>query len=179
LLQAGWAELQEGHVAANMPAGILNNFFSRLNRLLWCFEGAGGWELGYPTDLIVANLLKNLPAKDANQLTTQLANQFFQERQPSTRISRVLFDEIDDSSLMELPRYRDCLFRVQMFVENEKESANVIFYEGRIYIIELSKPFKFFKGKTIKFGAVTQGNSKETITRTLDRLEHGRDENDT
>jgi hypothetical protein len=163
-------------VAASLTKSRVLGLLAALNRAFWYLEGAGGWRLGHPTDLIVKHLLKNLPWNDAERLSRQLLTQFFQERPVSQRITRVLFSLEDTSVTLELPKYQDCLFKVEMMVQGKNERANVIFSNGYLYLIELSKPLKFFKGKVIEFGAVTQGKAKETITRALDRLEHRQDE---
>ena len=61
-----------------------------------------------------------------------------------------------------------------MFVDGRTQQAHVTFYRGRIHCLEFKKPLKFYEGKDVSFGAVTEGNPKQSYTGAIDRYEHGK-----
>jgi hypothetical protein len=85
---------------------------------------------------------------------------------------------LDPDSLLEGEEYRDSLFQVEMQVDGKKQRSHVTFFQGRLFSVELPKPLKFYKDKSIVFCDVKPGKTSQSITRAIDRLEHGRDNDD-
>lgn len=145
------------------------------NDFLFALTNDGGWKLKYPTNAIVEHFIATRCPPHATKLKEQLSQPFVQHWWNEGRINPIFHYLIDPDSLLEGEEYQDTLFRVAMVVDGRKQNANVVFGKGRIYSVELPKPIKFYKGKNIEFGAVTRDNMRQSMTRAIDRLEHGKD----
>ena len=105
----------------------------------------------------------------------QLKESFYMQFWHGGRISPFFFRDPKLPPELRLPdpAFADRLYKIEMFVDGRKQHAHVTFYQGRIFSLEFKKPFKFYKGKDVRFGAVTLGKPKQTLTNAIDRREHG------
>jgi hypothetical protein len=161
----------------------VNNIYISLKRILrfphelLCFlERDGCWKLCFPTDLIIGHFINSCGEVDAAAIRLQLSQPFFQRTYNNGLVNPIYHYALDPNSLLKDERYQDSLFRVEMVIDGKKQFANVEFVAGRLFSVELRKPIKFYKGKNLSFGEITIGKSSQTITRAIDRSEHGRDE---
>lgn len=138
----------------------------------------GFWGMRQPTRMIANHFIGSRNEVDSRKLNEQLLQPFFQSWWNQGRINPIFHYLLDPESLLEGEEYQDGLFRVEMRVEGKKQHANVVFVTGRLFSIELPKPIKFYKDKEIQLGAVKRGNNRQSVTRAIDRLEHGKDFDD-
>jgi hypothetical protein len=145
------------------------------NDVLWYLGRDGDWKLKYPTDVLISHLTNSLSTSDAEKIRSQLVQPFMQHWWHKGRINPIFYYALDPESLLDSEEYQEGLFRVEMLVDGKKQRANVTFIAGRLYSVELPKPLKFYDGKSLILGTVTRGKSGQSITRSIDRFEHGRD----
>jgi hypothetical protein len=110
-------------------------------------------------------------------LEQQLAQPFFMQFWHKGRISPFFFDNfrLPKEVRLPVPDFDDRLYKIEMFVDEEKQWAQVMFVSGRIYSISFKQPFKFYEGKDVRFGAVKLGDGKQSMAVSMDRHEHGKD----
>lgn len=149
------------------PLKLLGDF----DRWLW---RSGTWGFRVPLGEIAYHVASSLPLADGEKLRAQLSQFFFQSWYNGGRINPIFHYALDTKNLLDNEAYNDALFHVEMIVEGKKQRANAIFYSGRLFSIELPKPIKFYQGKPLQLGTVTRGNPRATMTRAIDRQEHGR-----
>jgi hypothetical protein len=149
------------------PLKLLGDF----DRWLW---RSGTWGLRTPLGEIAYHVANFLPPTDGEKLRAQLSQFFFQSWYSGGRINPIFHYALDPKNLLYDELYKNALFHVEMMIDGKKQRANAIFYSGRLFSIELPKPIKFYKGKTVQLGTVTRGNPRSTMTRAIDRKEHGR-----
>ena len=111
----------------------------------------------------------------ATKLNEQLAQPFVQHWWHKGRINPIFYYALDPDSLLDGAEFREGLFCVEMLVDGKKQRAKVTFYHGRIYSVQLPKPFDFYKDKSIILGKVTTKRANQSGERAVDRLEHWRD----
>jgi hypothetical protein len=93
------------------------------------------------------------------------------------RIASVLrFYEPDSRFALAQPEFLDRLAKVQMEIDGHRQNAHVTFYKGYIFAVEFKKTRRFYAGKHIVIGGVSPGKPGDSYTRSIDRLEHGRDD---
>ena len=111
-------------------------------------------------------------------LRAQLEQKYFVERIPAGRINVLRFRNIDSGLRIQDPEFSDLLVNAQIVVDGKMQTAHVTFYKGYIFSIEFKKPGSFYAGKKVTVLDITPGKPNQTYTRAIDRLEHGRgDEN--
>jgi hypothetical protein len=159
--------------AANLIIHIPIKLLGDILRWL-SFEGS--WSLAYPTDKIANHLALSLPEIDRSRLCRQLSQFFFQSRYNKGRINPIFHYALDPKDLLDRELYHDALFQIEMLVDGKKQRANATFYSGRLHSIELPKPIAFYSHKAVQLGSVTRGDPRSTMTRAIDRLEHGREQ---
>jgi hypothetical protein len=120
-------------------------------------------------------VLAYLPPEIAGRVEQQLQQKHYMSFMTDGRINRIFFKHMPESLLISDPTFVDRLYNVEMFVDGRKQTAHVIFYEGRIFAVEFKKPHKFYKDKDIRFGVVTLGKPQQSIANAIDRREHGKD----
>jgi hypothetical protein len=145
------------------------------NDCLFALTRDGGWKLRHPTDVIINHFIDSRNQSDAAKLRDQLSQPFVQRWWIKGRINPIFHYLLDPDSLLDGEEYQNSLFRIELVVDGKKQHANITFGGGRIYSVELPKPIKLYKGKDLQFGAVTRGNNRQSMTRAIDRLEHGKD----
>lgn len=139
--------------------------------------GSGAWKLKPLHQQLLDALLSRLEPDLRVLLEQQLEQPFFMQFLHGGRISSFYFKHfrLPREIRLPFPDFDDRLYKVEMLVDGRKQQAHVVFASGRIYMLELKKPLKFYKGKEVKFGATTLGKSRNSYTGALDRLEHGGD----
>jgi hypothetical protein len=156
----------------------LNLFIKRLaslpNDALGFLTREHGWQLRYPTNIIISHFLSAINEADADMIRAQLAQPWRQSWWLKGRINPIFHYLLEPATLLTDPFYEDGLFLIAMRVDGKKLNANVTFATGRLYSVELPKPFAFFKNKELVLGEVTRGNPRQSISRAIDRSEHGR-----
>lgn len=167
-----------GAVAVNRIELAIKRLIGLPNDLLFFLTGDGDWKLRFPTQEIIDFLLTSLPPADVDMIRRQLAQPFVQHWWHKGRVNPIFYYALDPETLLKGEAYQDGMFRVEMFVDGKKQRAHVTFVAGRLYSVELPKALKFYQGKTIAFGAVTRGRSNQSLTQTMDRLEHGSERDD-
>lgn len=55
-----------------------------------------------------------------------------------------------------------------MRVNGKKLRANVTFASGRLYAVELPKPIKLYRDKSVELGAVLHGSQRQSRTRAIE-----------
>ena len=163
-------------VAVNKSILLAKRIFSLPNDFLCILGGEGAWHLCHPTEAVIEYFLGTRKPSEAAKIRDQLAQPFLQRTYNQGRISPIYHYMLDPDSLHEGEEYRDSLFQVEMQVDGKKQRSHVTFFQGRLFSVELPKPLKFYKGKSIVFGDVKPGKTSQSITRAINRLEHGRDD---
>jgi hypothetical protein len=149
--------------------------FEKLNNLLCYLWGEGDWKLRDLHRQIIDKLMTQLEARVSDKIKSQLGHKYFIQFIPEGRINTFFFDKLPNDLLISDSGFQDCLFKVEVFADGRKQQAQVTFYKGRIFSMELKKPHKFFVGKDIKIGSVTLGKPKDTFTAVIDRAAHGQE----
>lgn len=124
---------------------------------------------------IIDAVLSELPAEVAETVRAQLAQRYFLSWMSDGRINVFFFFDEGGLPLLSSNAFQDRLFKVQVFVEEQKLMAHVSFYKGRIHCVELKKPRRFFKGKKFRVGSVKEGKPADSFTGVIDRAEHGKE----
>lgn len=145
------------------------------NDLLFYLTRDGDWKLRYPTDVVIEHFLTKIDASNRAKIVAQLKQPLVQRWWHKGRINPIFHYVLDPETQLEDAAYKDDLYRIEMFVEGKKQWANITFVDGKLFCVELAKPFKFYESKSIIFGDVKRGKTSQSITRAIDRLEHGRD----
>jgi hypothetical protein len=122
-------------------------------------------------DTVLAYLSPDIKEK----VEQQLRQKYYVSYMSDGRINAIFFKAMPDDLLLPDPAFADRLYKVEMFVNGRKQTANITFSRGRIFEVQFKKPHKFYKDKDIRFGAVTLGASNQSFTGAIDRLEHGKD----
>lgn len=152
----------------------------RAVRSFWHFvgnlTGSGTWKITKLQQQLLDALLPALEPDVRALVEMQLQQPFYMQFWHGGRISPIYFKNFNLPRELRIPdpSFADRLYKVEMFVDGRKQQAHVTFYNGRIHCFEFKKPFKFYKGKDIRFGAVTVGKPRQSFTGAIDRFEHGR-----
>jgi hypothetical protein len=155
--------------------------FGRAIRSFWHFvghhTGTGSWVLRPLHKQLLDALLSALEDNVKILVERQLTQPFYMQFWHKGRISPFFFYDFNLPAKLRIsnPEFADRLYKVEMFVDGRKQQAHVTFYRGRIHCLEFKKPFKFYEGKDIRFGAVTVGKPKQSMATAIDRQEHGKD----
>ncbi|MHA7820427.1 MAG: hypothetical protein ACX930_12340 [Erythrobacter sp.] len=157
-----------------------NSPISRAWRYFWHVLGAatgdGSLKLAPTHHALVDALLVQLEPNLAKTVRRQLDEPFY--IQYMGRISVIFFNDFNLPLELRIQDadFLDRLFRIEMFVDDRKRWANVTFFNGRIHSLELRKPLKYYRDKSVRFGAAKLGKPTQSMTYAIDRQEHGREE---
>lgn len=151
----------------------INVFFNFTEYL----TGGGDWKLRPIQQQLLGAFLSGLEPEVCALVEQQLTQPFYMQFWHGGRISPFFFKDFNLPRELRIPdpEFADRLYKIEMFVDGRKQQAHVTFYRGRIFSLEFKKPFKFYEGKDVRFGAVTLGKPKQSFTETIDRQEHGKD----
>jgi hypothetical protein len=94
------------------------------------------------------------------------------------RINVFFFFDVGGLPLISDTAFEDRLFKVSIFIGDQKYMAHVSFYKRRIHCIELKKPRRFFKGMIYRVGTVMEGKPSDSFTGVIDRAEHSKETDD-
>ncbi len=106
---------------------------------------------------------------------TQLQTRFFVDR-VNERIHTLHFDRREDHLTITDAGFDDALFKVSMRVNGKRQTGRVTFYEGYIFSVETPKPEKLYRDADIEILKIERASPKASLTYVVDRLEHGRPE---
>lgn len=90
------------------------------------------------------------------------------------RINVFYFYDVKKIPLIADPEFANKLYRIELFIDGKRHVAQVTFYMGRIFSVELKIPRKSYKDKEYRVGVVTEGQPKDSFTKVIDRAAHGR-----
>jgi hypothetical protein len=148
--------------------------FKHCLHLIGYLEGAGGWSFTPLQQAMVEAVLDTLDPHVARTVEEQLRHRFWRDDHNEGRVNPIFFYDPEDVPKITDPIFEDCLFRVRLRVDDIRQVAHVTFYRRRIFSVEFKKPKEFFEGKAIEIEGVELGRTSDTITRTINRAEHGR-----
>jgi len=127
-----------------------------------------------PTEVtITKSVLNYFDENISNLLEKQLSTDFFMERIPDGRINIFRFYSFDDNLRISLQEFSDLLIKVGLLVDGKREVAQVSFYNGYIFSIELKQPRKFYVDKQIEINGIETGLPEDSYTNEIDKAEHG------
>ncbi len=135
--------------------------------------GEGGWRLRPHEAQMIDATVAILDEAAANTVRAQLAQDHFIER-TDPRINVLPFYDLRSVPALPGPAFGDALYKVRMSVGGKTETGRVTFYEGRIRSVETRQPGKAYLGAQVSVISVVPGKPSETLTRSIDRSEHGR-----
>ena len=139
--------------------------------------GEGDWHLSNTTKAIIEHFITTRNDNESALLKMQLSQPFFQAKWNGGRVNPIFYYLFDEkTSLKDEEYHNESLFQIEISVDGKKQRSNIMFVGGRLFSVELPKPLKFYEGKSITFGDVKRGRTSQSITRAIDRLEHGRDD---
>jgi hypothetical protein len=144
---------------------------------VYLISGSGSWRLRPHEQLVVDAAIEDLPADIRKTVRAQLEQAFFVER-TSDRIYVLRFYETRDELRIADPAFERRLVKIQLEFDGRTQNAHVTFHRGYLFSIEFEKPAKFYRRKKITVCGVRPGEPGESYTKAIDRLEHGRSEED-
>lgn len=161
------------------PISLIGRAFRSFENFTEVLTGSGAWKLRPLQQQLIDTFLPALDLDIRDLLEQQLAQPFFMQFWHKGRVSPFFFKNfrLPREIRLPCPEFQDCLYKIEMFVDGQKQQAHIVFTSGRIYSIEFKKPFKFYEGKEIRFGVVTLGKEKHSLAVAIDRQEHGKDGN--
>jgi hypothetical protein len=113
-----------------------------------------------------------LPNEVASFCRNQIDSRFRIDRS-NPRMNVIAVGQFPSALKIPLPSFEDALFRVRLTVNGRRETANVTFYKGFVFSVETKQYRKFYKDKEVEVTDVAEGKPKQSITRAIDRREHG------
>jgi hypothetical protein len=140
-------------------------------------SGDGSWQLLAHEKALVDAVIGTLPTNVQLLVRMQLEQDFFVER-TNRRVGVIRPYNADEALRIPDPPFADCLVNVRVSVDGKPQTEHVTFYKGYIFSIELRKPSKFYEGKNIAIVDVKLGKPSQTYTTAIDRVEHGKNEDD-
>jgi hypothetical protein len=147
-------------------------FFWDIQRF-WGKEG--NWALDPIHSDVIFKVVNSLDRDTKLAVETQLKQEYFFSWMSHGRVNVFYFYDLDKIPLIPDPQFSDKLFKVDLYVEDRRQSAHVIFFEGRIFSVEFKRPREFYVGKEYRVGSVTEGSPKDTFTAVIDRAAHGKE----
>ncbi len=159
------------------PKSLIGRVFRSFSHFTEVLGGSGAWKLRPLQQQLIETFLPSLDLDIRALLEQQLAHPFFMQFWHKGRVNPFFFDnfQLPREIRLPCPEFQDRQYKIEMFVDGQKQHAHIVFTSGRIYSIEFKKPFKFYEGKEIRFGAVTLGKQNQSLAATIDRAEHGKD----
>ena len=123
--------------------------------------------------IITKSVLNYFDKKISELLEKQLSSDFFMERIPDGRINVFRFYCFDENLRISLQEFSDLMIKVGLLVDGKREVAQVSFYNGYIFSIELKHPRKFYIDKVVDIKDITTGLPDESYSSEIDKAEHG------
>ncbi|WP_299506392.1 hypothetical protein [uncultured Roseobacter sp.] len=142
--------------------------------MIYFVGGEGNWKLFPHEEAILMSAFEVLPPEARELLHQQISRDFFVER-TNKRINVLRFYDAHSDLRINDPDFEDKWLRVHMRVNGKKEISNVNIYHGFIFSIEIRSPKKTYTGAQIRIEKVDQEEADKSYTKSIDRLEHGRD----
>jgi hypothetical protein len=143
----------------------------RLAHCVLFIFGDGGWALKPIERQIVEAAVRSLADDLQALINLQLDQPLFIER-TNNRVSVLRHYAAEPQCKLPGSEWDDAVTNVYIEVEQAKQIAQVTFYSGYLFTVEMKKPRRFYSGRPVKVLAVKPGNSKRTYTRIIDRSEH-------
>jgi hypothetical protein len=157
-----------------MPSFSPRQFFLDAGYLLHFAFGEGSWRLRSHENSVLDAVLAHVSDDVRALVKSQLQQKYFVER-TNKRISVLRYYAPADALRIRDSEYWDLLLRVQIVVDGKKEFAHVTFYKGYLFSVEFKKAGRSYLRSTLTVAGVAQGKPRDSYTRAIDRLEHGRD----
>jgi hypothetical protein len=136
-------------------------------------SGEGSWNMLPHEVTITKSVLNHFDENVSKLLEKQLSTDFFMERIPDGRINILRFYSFDDNLRISLQEFSDLMIKVGLLVDGKREVAQVSFYNGYIFSIELKHPRKFYVAKPVEIKDIETGLREESYTNEIDKAEHG------
>ncbi|MGR3503201.1 hypothetical protein [Pseudaestuariivita sp.] len=152
--------------------GNISKVFRYLNALGHYQAGAGSWSLRPHEEAFIEAVLQELSEDVANVVRRQLARKDFVERS-NPRINVLSPFDLNDVEKIDSSEFDDALYNVRFRMDGKRQTAHVTFYERRLFSVETKLPGKSYIGKTISVEKVERGMARDTMTKEIDRSEHG------
>lgn len=134
--------------------------------------GTGSWMLKSHEAQIIDAVLDQIDQADALKVRAQLKTQYFIDR-TNKRIVTIHFDDRPNELSLESQAFLDCLYVVNLLVNGTPQKAQVTFYRGFLFSVELRKPEEFNDSAKIEVVKILRGRAKDSLTAAIDRQEHG------
>jgi hypothetical protein len=159
------------------PKTIIGRMLDALFNFTGSLTGSGSWKVRPLQQNLIDALLLALEPEVRALVTQQLNQPYYISFWHDGRVSPFFFRNFNLPQELRISNtdFADRLYNIEMIVDGRKQYAHVTFYKGRIHCLEFKKPLKFYKGKDVRFGKVAVGNPKHSVTRIIDRREHGKD----
>lgn len=127
-----------------------------------------------PHEAVIAKSVLNSFEENVSKLVEkQLSTDFFMERIPDGRINVFRFYRFDENIRISLQEFSDLMIKISLLVDGKREVAQVSFYNGYIFSIELKHPRKFYVNKAIEIRDISTGLPEESYANEIDKAEHG------
>jgi hypothetical protein len=155
-----------------LNAGVIN-MLRKLLHFITYISGEGSWNMLSHEVIITKSVLNHFDENVCRLLEKQLSTDFFMERIPDGRINILRFYSFDDELRVSLQEFNNLMIKVGLLVDGKREVAQVSFYNGYIFSIELKHPRKFYTNKKIEIKDIETGLPEESYTNEIDKAEHG------
>jgi hypothetical protein len=150
--------------------------FYRAWDALHYLSGNGSWTLSEHERLIVNAAIRHFPEDVQRLLEAQLHQRYFVERMSQGRFNVLrLYDDNSELRIQD-PRFGDMLVVVRLSVDGNERDAHVVFLRGHLFSVEFRDKSSFYANRSVEVRDVKVGSPKQTYTRAIDRLEHGKDD---
>lgn len=145
----------------------------KLLHFITYISGEGSWKM-LPHEAVIAKSVLNSFEENVSKLVEkQLSTDFFMERIPDGRINVFRFYRFDENIRISLQEFSDLMIKISLLVDGKREVAQVSFYNGYIFSIELKHPRKFYVNKAIEIRDISTGLPEESYANEIDKAEHG------
>jgi hypothetical protein len=141
--------------------------------LLHFLSGGGSWALSLRERLVVTAAIRLFSPHIQETLYAQLRQRFFVER-VNRHIPVLRYYARNEDLRVTDQSFSDLLVVVPLSVDDANEKAHVTFYEGFLFSLEFRHKPSFYAGRLLSVGEARLGRPRQTYTRAIDRLEHGR-----
>lgn len=153
---------------------MINSIFQSVLSALLAVSGEGSWRLRANEVKLINALIDYLPSPVGVSVKNQLEKRPFIERS-SKQIVLIRANEVAIASVIDDPEYDDALFIVEHTLDGIPKIANVTFYKGFIFSIELPTSIMKYQSSEVKVLAVRKGKANQTLTQKIDQAEHSLD----
>ena len=152
------------------PFVALWKAYCHLSLFLW---GEGDWKLRPLHQMVIDHLLSLLNPDLSETVRLQLQQRYFVQFIPDGRVNSIYFNNLPRHLVISDSDFSNALYKIEMYVDGIKQQVIITFSTGQIFTIEFRKDSNFYKGKKIRFGAITRGSPNQSYAGVIDRLEHG------